>query len=410
MTTTTIDVTPSSALTIPAATIPAASLITTTGIMDVPPAISTSTAALPAGEGLVPAEKILQRVARGWQTWPDAQAARAQLITLEAQEQAMDVPVAINALRATRDTARLFSAAKPGAAQHAVGYTLLALRHLASFVDSAPRGLANVLCDLPPALRAPILDHYTGQGARDVIMRMWRPGGGARCTRAVTSDRHADVSDSALAALFTPYAGVKLQVSRSLSTTEIVALIPSTARHYAKGDIVCKRVTVSNNHVKGASLIVAGGTFQLGCLNGATRVVDGVNDSVRHVGSATRLLRHVASLIEQAMANADGLITALEDAYAMPFPQALPSRSEVLERVGKIATLPETLISDAARLWDADGAQLSAGNTLAGLVNSITRAAQLQPVTVAADAEAWAGATLMMGWQALALPSDRKAR
>jgi len=87
------------------------------------------------------------------------------------------------------------------------------------------------------------------------------------------------------------------------------------------------------------------------------------------------------------------------DAYKDALPGSM-TRGEVLQRAQRVFELPETTISLAQQLWDADGLK-TAGDTRAGFVNALTRASQEQAITEAAITERVAGKVIATGWGAL---------
>ena len=136
------------------------------------------------------------------------------------------------------------------------------------------------------------------------------------------------------------------------------------------------------------------------CLNFTTAWGEGAEEeiSIVHMGEARykfqRAIRRVLDVVEP-------FIIAFGDAYQDRMPES-KTRGQLIEAAVRRFELPARFGDTVAQSWDMDGAN-SAGNTRAGLVNAITRAAQGLPMDKAATVEGAAGRIVKQGWSALGL-------
>ena len=138
------------------------------------------------------------------------------------------------------------------------------------------------------------------------------------------------------------------------------------------------------------------GSFNLVCLNGMVR--QGRNNSeykVRHMGDIGYKVRQS---IKGAIEAVQEHLATFATAYSTTFP-ANQTRASIINHFIGHNSLPEDTGFSLNTLWDVDG-ERSAGNTLAGLVNAVTRHAQGQSVQAALETEALAGETLHKGFGA----------
>lgn len=282
-----------------------------------------------------------------------------------------------------------------------------ALSDVLAFID-APRGALGVLSTLGANARAVAFNdlkrcYLDGvpvgeRPKRGVVLRAMTLGQ-TRTIRAFVSPSHSIASgdDIAFATSIERVLGperlakTQMRVVRSLDRTDVEVLFPSV-RHDAtgKGDVVELRARGTNSEVRKASMEWHVGLFRLVCLNGMVRETDSTTVSVRHVGD---LSRRMDSLIGLPFQGADQFFHQWHDVQraALPLPRAdfIKALEEKYEK-----TLPSGIGEKMATLWDADGA-MSAGDTWAGAVNAMTRAAQEYGYAQATDVERLAGRLVM---------------
>lgn len=326
------------------------------------------------------------------------------LASLEARIRAEDLrdvtDVRAQALRMDSEGRmyRLDPQGKPG---KALPYTHDALQHTVSYL-STPRGTTGVLEFLRPAARAVAFEDLAVRAPREAAITMRTlVSKGQRIIRAVTSDRHSLTAgdDGAIVRALRGMVNgdAKARITRQWDRSDFEIVIPTRAREVKRGDLVYAKIHISNSETKGGSLEIFGGLHRLVCENG---IVASVNDaasgfSIRHVGDVTNRL-NVA--LRVAVAGIEAFAVKFGEAYAVPL---VGTRAETLERVGRaFPGLGEDLLKTAERVWDADGV-LSAGDTLAGAANALTRAAQDHHMGRALDAEIAAGRLVNVGWGAL---------
>jgi hypothetical protein len=278
-------------------------------------------------------------------------------------------------------------------------YNATGFQHVAQFIKPGTirNGFAENILALPVGLRAQVFNHWanTTRRPQDITMRTIREvNSGARFIRAVTSNKHSlttgDDSAIAEALLNDPetFLGAKARITRDEDRSEFELIWPMLARQVNVGDIVKGGVRIVNSETKAGALRVEAFVLRVLCLNFTTAESSDKDDesiTIRHVGDLrTKLPRALAA----ALLRIDPLVKAFGDAYQKPMVK--DTRAEALEFVAKKYALPERVLTNAAALWDSDG-EKSAGNTLAGLVNALTRASQLEAVSVAGEVERVAG-------------------
>lgn len=135
------------------------------------------------------------------------------------------------------------------------------------------------------------------------------------------------------------------------------------------------------------------------CLNFTTAWGKGAEHdiSVRHVGEARAKF---ARAIRDCIAVVEPFVHAFGDAYQNALPAFAPTRGEAINKFITANDLTPKLGEAMASVWDADGL-MSAGNTLAGLANAATRAAQSYAFAGAEPIEAAAGKLIREGWAAI---------
>jgi hypothetical protein len=285
--------------------------------------------------------------------------------------------------------------------------TRTALSHLMSYGEGPSYNVEN-LEFYPPSIRAQMVEHQlakvTAAKPRTVVLRTAVRGivgqNEERVIRAVTSDMHSrdKGDDLALIAQFqrlpsTVLANARMRVVKEWDYTHVEMVIPNKVREVRPGIVINGRINVKNSETKGGSFEASVGTMNLVCLNGMVGNGSNSTVSVKHVGDIrSRMGAGVRTVIELV----DVYLEEFFQAYNMPLPK---SQSEVIEATVKRFKLPEATGAALGALWNVDG-ERSAGHTVAGLANALTRHAQSLPVERALEVEAVAGKVVSMGLSA----------
>lgn len=365
---------------------------------------------VPEGDSLLPIGEDKQRkLACEVAQLPDLTAGLAALRARIAAEKHVDSTVPVQRIRAEPTRCGIYGLGQdPG---KALGYTDKGFSQLLDFVRPANlRGSpAPTLLTLSPRLRAEAINEYaervvaTPDGSPRVLRSFLDPLSGRRVIRAVTSDSHSletgdDVAVIAAIESALP-AGAKLRVTRTFDRTDFEIIWPALDRQLVAGDVALIALSIANSETKAGSIRVSPKLLRVLCKNFTTAYTDGAEQdiAIRHVGD---LRARLPGAIIRALAVVEPFVRAFGDAYKVELPAFAPTRGEILGRVVQVYELPRGLAESAAELWDADGAA-SAGNTLAGLVNALTRASQEQTLAKAAETEQAAGRLIHEGWAAL---------
>lgn len=375
---------------------------------------------VPEGESLLPVgEENKRALAVEVDALPDLEDGMLALKHRVGMERPRDVAVPLQRVRMDGGRGGLFGEGQP--AEKALGYTHNGFGHIAAFAKpgSVRGGFAATLLALPPSIRAQAFNHFAETAVRpetkEVILRTHLAGvvpqvvAGVeviptprRIIRAVVSPQYSAVDDvdllTAMIQASIP-AGAKLRVTRGSDDTFFEILWPAMKREIRVGDAVLIGVRARNSETKAGAVVVSGSILRALCYNFTTAWSEGAETeiSIRHVGEARR---RVGEAIVKAIATVEPFIKAFADAYQNELPAFAPTRGEVLQMVGKVFELPTATLEDCVGAWDADGAK-SAGDTLAGLVNAMTRASQKLSMADAAVVENAAGKMVARGWAAL---------
>lgn len=363
---------------------------------------------LPEGTALLPiGEENRRKMKVELNDLPDMHPALQAYGARLRAENATDVRVPAQGIRMSALTGGLHG--KDHDASKAIGYTADGFAHVAQYLKPSVirNGFAENILALPSDLRSKVFNHWaiSSPRAEDVVMRTFS-GGNGRIIRAVTSEKHSlETGDdkSILPPLLRMNPGAKCRVTREpggrLSTIEIIW--PMLDRELRVGDVAYGGIRITNSETKASSLRVEAFVLRVLCYNFTTAFsedYDADDLNLRHVGD---LSKRLPAVIERARQRIEPLVFAFGDAYKDKLPEVMATRGEALERVGKVFALPQSTLSLAASLWDADGLK-SAGDTRAGLVHALTRASQEQGVSDAAVTERVAGRIILDGWGALA--------
>jgi hypothetical protein len=345
---------------------------------------------------------------------PDASTALTALRQRIALEDIRDIPkVAIQRVRMSGISgAGLYAEGKNET--HALGYTRQGLAHFAEYIK--PAGVSdfvnNVLAIKDPAIRASVVNYHASRSrAPDTVVLRTHvpdPADGLRVIRAITSSKHSlETGDDLMVVvamerlLKDAFKGAKLRITRDLNRTDFEVIWPAMERELVVGDIAKIFVRVTNSETKAGSLKVTVGVLRALCANFTTAESIDSNEediAIRHIGDLSTKLPQA---FVKALSRAEPFVKAFADAYQSDLPAWAPTRGEILERVRKSYQLPEKTVELAGTLWDADGTK-GAGDTLAGLVNAMTRASQSETMTKADVTEKAAGNLIARGWSAVA--------
>jgi hypothetical protein len=325
-------------------------------------------------------------------------------ITAERPQDFTSVPV--QQIRMDPRTGGLYRQGKNGTP---FGYTENGFQHVAQFMKPAHlRSFAENMLALPNELRAQVFNFHAQKALRDesvTLRTILEPSSGKRVVRAVTSKRHSLTTgdDSAIMAHLAPggnlpthLKGAKARITRELDRSEFELIWPAMDRQLVVGDIALMGVRITNSETKAGSLRVEAFLLRVLCANFTTAETDDINAdeiSLRHIGD---LGRRLSEAFARAQTRVLPFVQRFSDAYKLALPK---SRGEVLSQVGKAFTLPAPALELAGKLWDADG-ERTAGDTLAGLANALTRASQEQPTAIASDIERAAGKLIAQGFKA----------
>lgn len=299
-----------------------------------------------------------------------------------------------------------------------IGYTHTGLSQALSFVGQTlgqPRNFCNGLEFLSPSPRAggfnDVMERYAAVAPRDdkgnhpthVMRTILHPSNGERFLRAVTSTRHVlDKGDGraiAKALQVVLPKGAKIRISRTWDRIDFEAFFPMMNREILVGDVVLGRASISISETKDISAEVIGGLLRALCLNFTTAWYGGASIfNTKHMGEG--FTKRISEAFAEKLDAITPFVQAFGDGYKIQLPEAYPTRAEVVARVAKVYTLPEETATATIASWDMDGAQ-SAGNTLAGLANALTRASQEETMEAGGRTEKVAGVLIGAGWNAL---------
>ena len=368
---------------------------------------------IPEGESLIPYGVDRQRaLADEIAALPSVADAAAILRAVRQEQKPVDTMIPVNEVRMRPGDGGLHGV-RCDPAKRALGYTPVAFTQAASFIKpgSVSAGFAQTLLALPPALRADAFNYFSesaNNGDRNVVLRsalvpQYRAGALElrRSLQAVVSERYSVVEDHDLVADLGSALpdGAKCRFTQTESRSDLEILWPAMRRELKVGDIALIGVTATNSQTKQCSIRLTPKVLRVLCLNFTTAWGQGAEEevSIIHTGEARykfqKAIRRILDVVEP-------FIVAFGDAYQDPLPTS-KTRGQLIESAVKRFELPAKFGDTVAASWDIDGT-MSAGNTRAGLVNAITRAAQGLDMAKAATVEAAAGRIIHQGWDALA--------
>lgn len=369
---------------------------------------------VPRGESLLPVgEEKLSGIRADFAKLPALATGLDGYRSRLTAESAIDMPVRIREVRMDAARGGLFGEGQdPG---RSMAYSRAGFSHVSSFIKptSVRNGFSENLLAMPVKMRSDWFNECARNARSEddqvtvrTVMGLGE-GGMRRMVRAVTSQRHSleTGDDGAIVHALRTLQGIKgakVRITRhglgEASWFEV--LWPAVDRQIRVGDSLAFGIRFRNSETKAGALVVEPFLFDAICYNLTTAystLLDEGAFTLRHVGD---LSKRLPSVVLQAQRTIEPFIKAFGDAYKTPFPTVLQTRGDVLQRVGKVLELPESTLTLAQQLWDADGAA-GAGDTLAGLANAMTRAAQEQTMETADATMRAAGKVVAEGWGAL---------
>lgn len=328
----------------------------------------------------------------------DAVVKMRDIIAAQDPRDILDVP--LRDIRMNPTTGGLYNGAKHTAGSTpGLAYTHTGLAQLVSYTDT-PRNFTAALEYLSPAARAAAFNDAVVKGEKRNVTLRTVQAGEQRLVRSTVSDRHSLTTGDDLALLESMRsvlpADAKARFVRQWDRSFYEVILPQNKLELRRVGQVFFKLLVTNSETKHGSLEIAGGLFTLVCLNGMTRMTEGTEVSIRHIGSLESRMRRY---LQTATLGLDQFATQFDAAFDTQL--ALP-RAEVVERAAKVLQLPERAATNMAALWDADGIH-AGGDTLGGLVQAMTRASQSESYEVAAHVEAQAGRLVHDGLKLLGL-------
>lgn len=364
---------------------------------------------VPPGTALIPyGEERRRALEAEVNALPLAADAIPAYLQRRALYQARDVRDSLGKLRMRAD-GKLERQLEGGKVGPAIGYNHTGLSQLVGFYGEAlgtPSGMTRCLEFLNPSARAAAFNDMAtraepklGTEAR-VYRTIVHPVTQERFLRAVTSEKHvlAKGDGAAVAAQLSKQlpAGARLRITETWDRTTFEFFWPMSAREILVGDVVLARASVSISETKDISAQIIDGLLRVLCLNFTTAWYgDDTKFSTKHMGAT------FADRIGQAFTTSVNRISPFVQAFGDAYRVSLPgTRAELAEKATKVFELPAQTASAAVRLWDADGAR-SAGDTLGGFVNALTRASQELVLKQAEVVEEAAGRLIVEGWAAL---------
>jgi len=369
---------------------------------------------VPEGESLIPyGEERCRALKDEIYALPTVAEAAERLRIIRAEQRPVDSQVLIADLTMRPDDGGL-AGRTCDPAKRALSYTSTAFAQAASFVkpQSVSGGFASTLLALPPKIRADAFNHFAETAVRsderEVVLRsVLRPqqSGSAVVLRrgldAVVSTRYTAIEDHDLISglgVALPD-GARVRVTQTEGRSDMEILWPAMSREIKVGDAVLIALHIWNSQNKGYSIRLAPKLLRCLCLNFTTAWSDGGDEEVtiRHMGEAASKFR---AALRSALDKIEPFVRAFADAYSQPFPAEAKTRGEIVSRLVRKLELPASFGQTVISSWDMDGTR-SAGDTLAGLSNAMTRAAQDQTMERAAVIEDAAGRIVAQGWSAL---------
>jgi hypothetical protein len=193
--------------------------------------------------------------------------------------------------------------------------------------------------------------------------------------------------------------GARCRYTQTESRSDVEILWPAMTRELKVGDIALIGLHVSNSQTRQGAIRIVPKVLRVLCLNFTTAWGESADAevSIIHLGEARKKF---AEAMRNAIAVVEPFVIAFGDAYQTALPAFAATRGEAIQKAVKKFELPAKFGDTVAASWDMDGSR-GAGDTLAGLVNAMTRAAQELPIDRAGAIEQGAGRLIRNGWREL---------
>lgn len=366
---------------------------------------------IPEGESLLPVgEEAKRKLQAEIKALPELSEGLEALRALRELEKPKDVEATIQNVRLDGKRAGFYG---NGMEQSkAIAYTETGFRQMVDFVRPPKvMGVAGTLLALSPSARAvafnDLAERSIRKDSKPVVLRTWLTGlntpQARRTLRAVVSQTYSKVDDVdilGMAQLLVPK-GAKLRFTRGEARSKLEFIWPMMEREIRVGDPVLGSVSIGHSETKEGGIRVDMQLLRVRCYNFTVGYSTGGDEdidvqSIRHVGDVKAKLQAV---IQKKLNQIEPFVKAFGDAHKVDLPNG-ETRAQIIERLGRVMELPEATLFRIRDLWDADGDQ-SAGNTLAGAVNAVTRASQELTMDKADTLERFAGRMVVKGWGAL---------
>lgn len=367
---------------------------------------------IPEGESLIPYGEERKRALKDEiYALPTILQASQMIRDIRTEQNPIDASIPMQQMRMDPRRGGIYG---PGLDQDkAIGYTPVAFAQATNEIKpaSVKMGFGSTLAALPPAIRADAFNHFASNNPqrKNVVLRtimapQYQNGIPIlrRSMQAVVTDRYTVVEDYSLMDTINRALpdGARVRYTQSESRSDLEILWPAMTRELKVGDIALVCLHISNSQTKQGSIRVVPKILRVLCLNFTTAWGEGADAEISgiiHVGEAQKKF---AVAVARALQVVEPFVHAFGDAYQNKFPKFAPTRGEIIGQMTKAFELTDKFGESIAGVWDADGDK-SAGDTLAGLVNAMTRAAQEMPIDRASDIETAAGKLIRNGWAVL---------
>lgn len=370
------------------------------------------------GEALIPAgEEKLRSMREDLANLPTLSEAADAMGRLALIERPRSFPVNLSEIRMSAVDGAITRG------KGALGMSRRALAHMCDFL--APSGVRtpeHALASLSPKVRAAAFNEWADGAARvrangkqkdpRVVLHTWKPQGGPRAIRAVTSTVYARLDDHQLVKALAEAAGAgilpagaKARVTVADSRTDVELVWPMMAREIRVGDVLHAAARLMHSHVKDSGVHTFLELLRALCFNLTTAPTEDVSDdasSFSHVGKAEAILQKAIAAMARNVRRAEPFIQAFGDAGKRPLRfdggAAVQTPAEVVQALESADLISQEVGKLVIGEWDADGAGRGWGMTDLGLANALTRASQHYGYDQADGIEALAGQIVQNGF------------
>ena len=364
---------------------------------------------VPEGESLIPyGEQRKRELKEEIYSLPTLADAATNLREIRAEQSPRDVQVGLNHVLMSPVNGGIYGRGHEN--QSPLAYSETGFAQLAQFMKprSVYSGFASTLLALPPAIRSQAFNHFAESNTQNkqIILRSTKTPALVnnqltlrRSVNAVVSERYQGIEDYDVVDdinLFLPD-GARARYTYTENRSDLEIFWPAMSRELKVGDIALIALQLTNSQTKAFGYRITPKILRVLCLNFTTAWAEGETEVViRHVGEVRPKIRQA---IRKALDTVAPFVLAFGDAYQSRFPKTAQTRGEVTTKFLKAFSLPEKFGESIIKAWDMDGVN-SAGDTLAGLSNAVTRATQTLTIENAEPYERAAGEIIMKGWSA----------